>query len=266
MAMRATCLPRGKPERRARRAAPSAPPTAAAARRHLRELADPEAARVAGWFFKTGPGEYGEGDRFLGIRAAPMRAAARRFAALPLGQIDRLLASPWHEDRSLALLVLGGRFQRAEPAERGEIVRFYLAHTDRINNWDLVDLSAPHLLGEWLLDRPRGVLTRLAGSRNLWERRIAVLATLAFIRRGQFDDTLRLARRLSEDPHDLMHKAVGWMLREVGKRDLAVLRGFLDAHGPRLPRTALRYAIERLRPAERRRYLNRERHPRGSKR
>ncbi len=243
----------------------AAAPTAAAARRHLRSLADPEAARVAAWFFKTGPGEYGEGDRFLGIRAAPLRAAAKRFAALPPGQIGRLLASRWHEDRSLALLVLGDRFRRAGRAERREIVRFYLGRTDRVNNWDLVDLSAPHILGAWLLDRPRGVLTRLAGSRNLWERRIAVLATLAFIRQGQFDDTLRLARRLSDDPHDLMHKAVGWMLREVGKRDAAVLRGFLDAHGPRLPRTALRYAIERLRPAERRRYLAMERPPRGSK-
>lgn len=197
----------------------AAAPTAAAARRHLRSLADPEAPRAAAWSFKTGPGEYGE----------------------------------------------GGRFRRAGRAERREIVRFYLGHTDRVNNWDLVDLSAPHILGAWLLDRPRGGLTRLAGSRNLWERRIAVLATLAFIRQGQFDDTLRLARRLSDDPHDLMHKAVGWMLREVGKRDAAVLRGFLDAHGPRLPRTALRYAIERLRPAERRRYLAMERPPRGSK-
>jgi len=244
----------------------AAAPTAAAARRHLRGLADPEAARVARWFFKTGPGEYGAGDRFLGIRAAPMRAAARRFADLPLGQIERLLASPWHEDRSLALLVLTGRFRRAAAAERAAIVRFYLAHADRVNNWDLVDLSAPHILGEWLADRPRGGLTRLAASPNLWERRIAVLATLAFIRRGEFGDTLRLARRLRDDPHDLLHKAVGWMLREVGKRDVAVLRRFLDAHGPRLPRTALRYAIERLRPAERRRYLARERPTRRPKR
>ncbi len=243
-----------------------AAPTARRVQRALRAVASPERARASAWFFKTGKGEYGEGDRFIGITTPDLRAVVHRFAALPLAGIATLLASPVHEDRSAALLILCERFRKADRAERARVVRFYLAHTERVNNWDLVDLSAPRILGVHLLDRPRGGLTRLARSRNLWERRIAVLATLAFIRQRQFDDTLRLAERLLGDRHDLMHKAVGWMLREVGKQDAGVLRGFLDAHAAHMPRTMLRYSLERLGPAERRRYMQAKARSGGSPR
>jgi 3-methyladenine DNA glycosylase AlkD len=244
----------------------AAAPTAAQVQRALRAVATPARARALARFFKTGKGEYGEGDRFIGVATPDLRAVVRRHAGLPLPGIVRLLASPVHEDRSAALLILCERYRGADEAERARLVRFYLAHTARVNNWDLVDISAPRILGDHLLERPRGVLTRLARSPNLWERRIAVVATYAFLRRGECDDTLRLAERLLGDRHDLMHKAVGWMLRELGKRDPRALRGFLDAHAARMPRTMLRYALERLGPAERRRYLTAKSRAGGSPR
>lgn len=230
-------------------------PTLAAIRRALRARACAADARALQWFFKTGPGEYGEGDVFIGVKVPGIRAVARQYRAMPLRTVSALLASRIHEERLLALLGLVDQFQRTDPARRGGLYRFYLAHTARINNWDLVDLSAPGIVGGWLFDRPRAQLDRLARSRSLWERRIAIVATLTFIRAGQFGDTLRIADRLATDPHDLIHKATGWMLREVGKRDQAVLEAYLRPRCRTLPRTTLRYAIERFPEPLRQKYL-----------
>ncbi|MEI8289234.1 MAG: DNA alkylation repair protein [Verrucomicrobiota bacterium] len=224
-------------------------------RTRLKELASPADAKFLQRFFKTGPGEYGEGDRFIGIRVPVTRKLAREFRDLPRREVVALLQSPIHEERLLALIILVNASQRGDDAERAKIFKLYLAQLDRVNNWDLVDSSAPYIVGPHLLNRSRKILFRLARSQSLWHRRVAVLATLHFIRQGDFTDTLRLAERLRDDEHDLMHKATGWMLREIGKRHVAVLRSFLDQHAALMPRTMLRYAIEKLSERERRRYL-----------
>jgi 3-methyladenine DNA glycosylase AlkD len=234
---------------------PSTALTARAVQAALRREADPERAKVALWYFKTGPGEYGEGDRFLGVAATPLRRISRQFRELPLDQADRLLASPWHEDRLAALLILGEAYPRSDEKRQARIYRLYLSRTDRINNWDLVDCSAAEVVGRHLRHRSRRPLYRLARSRSLWERRIAIIATKHWIRDGELDDTLTLAERLVGDQEDLIHKAVGWMLRCVGDRDRSRLRGFLDRHAATMPRTMLRYAVEKLPEALRRRYL-----------
>jgi 3-methyladenine DNA glycosylase AlkD len=231
------------------------PVTAKEVEARLRALADAETAAGMRRFFKTGPGQYGAGDRFLGIKTAPLRRLAREFWALPLAEAKKLLCSADHEARMLALLVLVGAFEEGDEARRQAIHNLYLASTARVNHWDLVDASAPTLVGGFLVGRDRGLLTRLAGSASLWERRIAVVATLPFIRRGEFADTLRVAGMLLGDRENLIHKAAGWMLREVGKRDQAVLEGFLARHCRRMPRTMLRYAIERFPEAKRQQYL-----------
>jgi 3-methyladenine DNA glycosylase AlkD len=174
---------------------------------------------------------------------------------LGLADLRTLLHSRWHEERLLALLILVRRFERGDEQAQGRLYRLYLRSTAFINNWDLVDCSAPPIVGAWLLERPRSILDTLAHSSNLWQRRIAVLATFAFIRRGQFEDTLRLCQQLRNDPHDLLHKACGWMLREVGKRDRRALESFLRRHAAVLPRTMLRYALERLPEPARREWL-----------
>jgi 3-methyladenine DNA glycosylase AlkD len=234
---------------------------ASAVVRRLRELADPRRAEVSQRFFRAGPGEYGEGDRFLGLTVPQIRKLASEFRDLPLADVETLLESSWHETRLLAVVLLADRYARTDTATQGEIYRLYMRRTDRINNWDLVDASAPAVVGGHLLRRSRATLRRLARSRNLWERRIAVVATQHFINRRDFDDTLRLAVLLIDDEHHLIHKAVGWMLREVGKRDERTLVNFLDRHAGALPRTALRYAIERLSPAQRKRYMAVPRRP-----
>jgi 3-methyladenine DNA glycosylase AlkD len=232
--------------------------SAAAIGTELAELADPERAAGMARYFQVRPGGYGEGDRFLGIAVPPQRAIARRHAAATsLADVDELLGSPWHEERLTALFVLVRRFERGDDDERARIVELYLARRARVDNWDLVDASAPYLLGPWLLDRgdldlDDSVLDELAGSPSLWDRRIAVMATFAGIRAGRPEATLRIADRLLTDSEDLLHKAVGWMLREVGNRDLAVAEAFLAPRYRRMPRTMLRYAIERF-PADRRR-------------
>ena len=185
--------------------------------RELESLADPGHAAILQRFFKTGPGEYGEGDRFRGLRVPVLRKLAKKYGDLPLAATVSLLQSDFHEDRLLALLILIQRYYPGDAALRGEIHRLYLEHRGYVNNWDLVDASAPHLLGHYLRDRPKDPLTRLAASRVLWDRRMAIIATFDFIRQGDFDETLRVARLLLGDPEDLIHKAVGWMLREVGK-------------------------------------------------
>ncbi|MFA6604294.1 MAG: DNA alkylation repair protein [Patescibacteria group bacterium] len=222
----------------------------------LRCAADPAKALVLLRFFKTGPGEYGEGDTFLGIVVPEIRKLVKKYASLPLGQVQRLLRSKYHEARLLALLILVRQFERGGETARKKIFDLYLANTGRINNWDLVDLSAPNIVGEYLLDRPKKTLLELAGSQSLWERRIAMLATFAEIKRGRPDTALRLAKKLLRNDHDLIRKAVGWMLREVGKRcSQKTLEDFLDRHAAEMPRTMLRYAIERLPTRQRRRYL-----------
>lgn len=223
--------------------------------RWLDRYTDPAKAAVLQRFFKTGPGQYGAGDVFVGVTVPQTRQVARQQLAMSSENIEQLLQSPIHEERLLALLILVEQFGRGTVAQRRAIVRLYLAQTDRINNWDLVDLTADKILGRWLEDRSRRPLYRLAVSKNIWERRIAIVSTFHFIRQGEYRDTLALAEILLHDQHDLIHKAVGWMLREVGKRDEAVLRQFLDAHAAVMPRTMLRYAIERLPPAARAHYM-----------
>lgn len=233
----------------------SGSPTAAAALRALHRSADPQRARFARSYFKTGPGQYGHGDRFLGLRVPQVRALARTYRELPLPEVRRLLASEWHEARLLALLILVVLYQRGDAAQRECIFRFYLRNTARINNWDLVDSSASYICGPHLTTTERAMLRALARSSNVWERRIAVLATFHAVGHGDFGPGLRVARMLLDDPHDLIHKAVGWMLREIGKRDQDVEERFLRAHSHRMPRTMLRYAIERFPEPLRRRYL-----------
>ncbi|MBU0621467.1 MAG: DNA alkylation repair protein [Gammaproteobacteria bacterium] len=224
---------------------------AATIRKQLRALASPETAAILQRFFKTGPGEYGEGDVFLGIKVPPLRALAKQHRDADLDTIASLLDSRYHEERLFALLLLMQFYQAGDTPGQQAACDLYLARTQRINNWDLVDISAPHIVGRHLQDRSRKVLHTLARSPMLWERRIAIIATFHFIRLGDFADTLRIAGILLHDEHDLMHKAVGWMLREIGKRDLTVEEGFLLRHYHSMPRTMLRYAIERF-PEQRR--------------
>jgi len=227
----------------------------AAARKRLRQFADRERAAFSLRFFKTGPGEYAEGDRFLGLRVPDLRKVAGEFRSLSLAGLRELLASKWHEERLLALVILTRQYPRASFSERDAIYRLYLASTARINNWDLVDVSAAQIVGAHLIDRSRAPLRRLAKSRSVWERRIAIIATQQFIRAGEFEDTLAIVKSLLSDSHDLIHKAAGWMLREVGKRDRSALEKFLNRNAARMPRTMLRYAIERFPPALRKKYL-----------
>ncbi len=221
----------------------------------IRQLADPAIAAHSQRFFKTGPGEYGEGDCFLGIRVPALRRLVRPHLDTPLAEILTLLHSPWHEERLLALLLMVARFKRGNLQERSALHQGYLDHTDSINNWDLVDCSAPTLVGAYLQDRDREILRDLAVSASLWERRIAMLATWHFIRQGDFTDCFAVSTLLLKDKHDLIHKAVGWMLREVGKKDAAAEERFLQQHYRQMPRTMLRYAIERMPEARRKDYL-----------
>jgi 3-methyladenine DNA glycosylase AlkD len=224
--------------------------------RALQAQAREEKAAVLQRFFQTGPGEYAEGDRFLGVMVPQIRRLVPQGDDLPRKDIERLIRSPFHEVRLLGLLILVRRFARADDRERTAIYRLYLANTTWINNWDLVDLSAEHIVGAFLCRRSRAPLRRLIRSRLLWERRIALLATFHFIRRGEFGETLGLVEAVLRDREPLIHKAAGWMLREIGKRDPAREERFLARHLPALPRTTLRYAIERFPPARRAAYLS----------
>src|SRR5215210_2602179 len=228
-------------------------------RKELQSMADPDKAAILQRFFKTAQGEYGEGDMLIGVMVPQSRQVANKFSQLPLGEVRTLLYSRIHEERLVALLILALRYSSASSCreEKEEIVKFYLDNIKQVNNWDLVDLSAPNILGAHLVDRDdkRRLLYKLAGSENVWERRIAIVATHHFIRNGDFSDTLKIAEMLLQDRHDLIHKAVGWMMREVGKRDAAAEKEFLEKHCSVMPRTMLRYAIERLSERKRRRYM-----------
>ena len=222
-------------------------------RNNFEALGDATRAKMSARFFKTGKGEYGEGDRFLGITMPALRAYEKARAqerSIPLART--LLASPYHEKRMLGVIVLCELMKRADESLRKKIYRVYLQEIGRgINNWDLVDVSASRIVGALLTNASRQDLYTLAASSNLWKKRVAIIATAAFIQRNDFTDTLKLCKIFLSDPHDLMHKACGWMLREVGKRDLKTLRTFLKEHAGIMPRTMLRYAIERLTPSER---------------
>ena len=222
--------------------------------RSLRAYSDEEKKEILPRFFKTGKGQYGEGDRFMGVTVPNTRKVAKSAAGLSSDVVEMLLESPWHESRLCALLILIEKY-RKDPET---IVTFYLNHTRWVNNWDLVDLSAPYILGDYLVKlEDRSILYELAQSQLMWEQRIAVVSTLMLIRNGQFEDTMRLAQKLLSARHDLMQKAVGWMLREVGKRDKGLLQNFLEKHKRQMPRTMLRYAIEKFSPEERAYYMKR---------
>jgi len=223
----------------------------------LKELADPDTSRQSMRFFKTGKGEYGEGDQFIGVRVPVIRGCVKEFRDTSLNDNQELLSSPIHEARLLALLLMVAKYKKSvSDVERREIYRVYLSNTRYINNWDLVDVTAEHIVGAYLFDRSRKPLFRLINSKSLWERRIAVLATFYFIRRNDFCDTLSLAELLLDDKEDLMHKAVGWMLREVGNRNHDIEREFLLKHYQKMPRTMLRYAIEKFPERERLSFLH----------
>ena len=224
----------------------------------LHALQNPAKAVILARFFKTGKGEYGEGDQFLGITVPQTREVVKRYhTTITLLEIKQLLHDPFHEMRLAALLLLVEKFKKASEVERKQIVDFYLDNAKFVNNWDLVDLSAHYILGAYLLDKPneRAKLDVLAHSLNLWERRIAIVSTFAFIRNRKFEDTFRIAIILIHDKHDLIHKAVGWMLREVGKKNEKALEEFLQKHYTDMPRTMLRCAIERFSEEKRLRYM-----------
>ncbi len=219
--------------------------------RELASAADPERAKSSAWFFKTGKGEYGEGDQFLGIRVPAQRKIALGYLHLRLPDVQRLLKSPVHEHRFTATEILVAQYERATEPQAQRIFDFYLKNARRFNNWDLVDTSAPYVVGDYLLDRPREVLHELAQSSNVWERRIAIVATFAFLKRKETNDTFRIAGMLLGDSQDLIHKAIGWALREAGTVSRERLLKFLERNYQALPRTTLRYAIEHLPPGQR---------------
>jgi 3-methyladenine DNA glycosylase AlkD len=222
----------------------------------LEKLSDPEHAMKLQGFFKTNKGEYGEGDVFLGVRVPDQRRIAKKYRNISLVDVLELLQSGIHEHRLTALFILTEQFNKGDEEARRRIVDLYLSNTASVNNWDLVDSSAHKILGVWLVDKARSVLYELARSESLWERRISIISTFAFIKRGDLEDALALAETLVDDEHDLIHKASGWVLREVGKMDQSVLEEFLLEHFQTMPRTMLRYAIERL-PEERRKFYMR---------
>ncbi|TWI65774.1 DNA alkylation repair enzyme [Desulfobotulus alkaliphilus] len=221
----------------------------------LKKLGDAVYARTLQRFFKTGPGEYAEKDRFIGVRVPVLRRNMGAGAAMSHGEIGKLLTSPWHEVRMFALLLWVERYKAGDGEQQAAIFTDYLARTPFVNNWDLVDVSAPAIVGTHLLERERGLLYRLMASELLWDRRIAMVSTLTLIRKGQYEDALALADLASSDKEELMHKAAGWMLREVGKKDRRVLEDFLAPRCARLPRILLRYSIEHFSPEERRSWL-----------
>lgn len=218
----------------------------------LQKLANPRQAELLGRFFKTRKGEYGEGDVFLGIKVPVQRQVAKKYLDLELSDIQKLISSEIHEYRLVALLILVEQFKRDsrvrgnDSTERKKIFKFYLKNYKYINNWDLVDLSASRIVGEWLKDKPKDILYKLAVSKNIWQKRIAIISTFTFIYDNQLSDTFKIAEILLNDKHDLIHKAVGWMLREAGKRDEKLLKKFLDKHCKKMPRTMLRYSIEKF--------------------
>jgi 3-methyladenine DNA glycosylase AlkD len=229
------------------------------AKQKLLSLASAEVAESSQRFFKTGPHQYGEGDVFLGVNVPTLRMVSREFRQLPINELEILLHSPIHEERHLALMILVLQVTKCDQAHQKQVFDFYIQNRTYVNNWDLVDCSAPNVVGRYLMDQSRAPLWDLAKSKSLWDRRIAIIATQYFIRNDDLSDTLELSQILLKDDEDLIHKATGWMLREVGQKDEAMLKAFLDRFGTDMPRTMLRYAIEKFPPEQRRAYLQRTR-------
>ena len=223
----------------------------------FQNLQNPEKAKQLSRFFKTGKGEYGEGDIFLGIIVPEQRKLAKKYSDIPLDDISHLLKSPIHEHRLTSLFILVLKYNKEDEKGKKKVVDFYVSNLKHVNNWDLVDSSAPYILGNYLLDNERSILYKLASSDNLWERRIAILSTFSFIKNNQYEDALNISGILISDEHDLIHKAVGWMLREIGKRDIKTEEEFLQKHYHEMPRTMLRYAIEKFDEEKRKSYLSR---------
>lgn len=217
----------------------------------LQALSDAEKREIFPKFFKAGKGEYGEGDRFLGVTVPNIRAIAKLHKDISIEEIQDLIQSEWHEVRLCALIIMVEKSKKKDEALRKELFNLYLSQTERINNWDLVDLSCRFIIGEYLLDKSRDILYQLAQSPLLWDNRIAIVSTYAFIRKGQLEDTYALSDLMMQHPHDLMHKAIGWMLREAGKRNPERLYDYVMSHRADMPRTMLRYAIEKFSPKER---------------
>jgi len=224
-------------------------------KKELRASEDRNKAVVLKKFFKTAPGQYGEGDIFLGINVPKIRQIAKKYLDLNFNEIEQLLSSRFNEHRLIALIILITLFKKGGQKERGKIYHFYINHIENINNWNLVDTSAPVIVGQWLLQHPKDILYKFARSKKLWQKRIAIIATLGFIRAGEFEDTFKISEILLQDKHDLIHKAVGWMLREVGKKNEPLEKRFLDEHCKKMPRTMLRYAIERFNKKDYQYYL-----------
>lgn len=223
--------------------------------KRLLALGNKERAAVSQRFFKTGPGEYGEGDIFLGIKVPVLRKIAKEYLDLSLKDVNTILKSKFHEERLLSLFIMVGQFSRGDRKKKKSIYELYLKNTGFINNWDLVDSSAHHIVGPYLLTKSKAPLYKMARSDLLWERRIAIMSTFHYIKNDKFNDTLKIAGRLLSDEEDLIHKAVGWMLREIGKRHLPSEETFLKKHYQKMPRTMLRYAIEKFPESKRQRYL-----------
>lgn len=221
----------------------------------LKESSNKEHSEISQKFFKTKKGEYGEGDIFLGIKVPVQRKIAKKYFNLKLDDLQKLLNSKIHEERFTALIILNAQYKKSDSENKKIIFDFYIRNAKNINNWDLVDVSSPNIVGDFLLDKEKEILYNLAKSENLWEKRIAIVSTFAFIRKNNFEDTLFISEILLRDSHDLIHKAVGWMLREVGKKDENILRNFLKQNYEKLPRTTLRYAIEKFDEAERKNWL-----------
>ncbi len=224
-------------------------------KQEIKEFSNKELAVFLQRFFKTGPGQYGEGDKFAGIKVPVSRKIAINNSDLSLSEIKELLHSEVHEERLIGLLILVNQYKKSDEAQREKIFKFYISSAKRINNWDLVDLSAPQILGAFLVDKDKDILFKFAHSKNLWEKRIAVLSTFSFIKINRFDTALQISEILLNDDHDLIHKAVGWMLREIGKRDLNTEEKFLKKYYNKMPRTMLRYAIEKFPETKRQKYL-----------
>ena len=225
-------------------------------KKDLSQLSNPVKAKILSRFFKTGKGQYGEGDIFLGIPVPQQRKVAKRYVNLSLNDLQKLLFSKIHEHRLTAIIILVSKYKKADYINKSEIFNFYLKNTKNINNWDLVDLSAPKIVGDYLINKDTAILSELAKSNNLWERRIAILSTFTFIRNNNFEDALNISELLLQDKHDIIHKAVGWMLREIGKRDQETEEQFLNKYCIKMPRTMLRYAIEKFSENKRKFYLN----------
>ncbi len=222
----------------------------------LVSLSNKDKVKVFARFFKTGVGQYGEGDKFLGVMVPQIRSAVNKYWKTTTdNEIDDLVKSEYHELRLAGLLVLVKKYSKSDTAGQQQIYEYYLSHLNYINNWDLVDLTAPNIVGKYLLAKDKSILYKLARSTNLWERRVSILSTFTFIRNQQFKDSLAISEILLHDKHDLIHKAVGWMLREMGKRDISMLTSFLDKFASTLPRTMLRYSIEKLSLSERQHYM-----------